>query len=77
MNGIKNILKWFGLDLGAKRNDLLNAVNGIIHGKQDVFHKLDFQEDVHNFGKHGERKKFLHLKEDSIRSWLLVQRRKL
>ena len=39
--------------------------------------EFDTQEDFENFKKDKERKQFLHLKEQSVRSSILIQGRKL
>ena len=56
--------------------------NSIIENNIEVpyeIHLVEFnsQEDFDNFKQDEERKKFLHLKEDSIKSSILIQGTKL
>jgi hypothetical protein len=35
--------------------------------------EFDSEQDFHNFGKDEERKKFMHLKEQSIKSVMMIK----
>lgn len=75
---IPTISKYNGkLTLRIRPTDNCFIENNI--DKPYEIHLVEFhtQEDFDNFKKDEERKKFLHLKEDSIRTSILIQGTKL
>ncbi|SIT08956.1 hypothetical protein SAMN05421766_10967 [Zobellia uliginosa] len=75
---IPSILKYKGRLMLRIRPDKNSVIEKNIETPYEI-HLVEFdsQEDFDNFKNDKERKKFLHLKEKSIRSSLLIQGRKV
>ena len=75
---IPTILKYNGQLLLRVRPDEKNYIESNIEKPYEI-HLVEFasEEDFENFKKDEERKKFLHLKEQSIKSTLLIKGIKL
>src|SRR6187402_3439658 len=75
---IPTILKYNGQLLLRVRPDDKNYIENNIEKPYEI-HLVEFasEEDFENFKKDEERKKFLHLKEQSIKSTLLIKGSKL
>ena len=75
---IPTILKYNGQLLLRVRPDDKNYIENNIEKPYEI-HLVEFasEEDFENFKKDEERKKFLHLKEQSIKSTLLIKGTKL
>ncbi len=75
---IPTILKYNGQLLLRVRPDDVNYIENNI-GKPYEIHLVEFasEEDFENFKQDEERKKFLHLKEQSIKEVLLIKGIKL
>ena len=72
------ILKYNGRLLLRIRPDNNSFVEHHIDKPYEIhFVEFDTEQDFENFKQDGERKKFLHLKEQSIRKSILVQGTKL
>jgi uncharacterized protein (DUF1330 family) len=75
---IPAISKYNGrLTLRIRPTDNCIIVNNIEKPYEIHLVEFDTQEDFDNFKKDEERKKFLHLKEQSIRASILIQGSKL
>lgn len=75
---IPTILKYNGQLLLRVRPDNKNYIESNIEKPYEI-HLVEFasEEDFENFKQDEERKKFLHLKEQSIKSVLLIKGTKL
>lgn len=75
---IPTILKYNGQLLLRVRPDEKNYIESNIEKPYEI-HLVEFasEEDFENFKKDEERKKFLHLKEQSIKSVLFIKGTKL
>jgi len=75
---IPTILKYNGQLLLRVRPDEKNYIENNIEKPYEI-HLVEFasEEDFENFKQDDERKKFLHLKEKSIKSVLLIKGNKL
>lgn len=75
---IPTILKYNGQLLLRVRPDDKNYIESNIEKPYEI-HLVEFasEEDFENFKQDEERKKFLHLKEQSIKSVLLIKGTKL
>ena len=75
---IPTILKYNGQLLLRVRPDAKNYIESNIEKPYEI-HLVEFasEEDFENFKQDEERKKFLHLKEQSIKSVLLIKGIKL
>ena len=75
---IPAILKYNGRLLLRVRPDNTSVIESNIEKPYEI-HLVEFdtEQDFENFKQDEERKKFLHLKEQSVRSTLLIKGRKL
>lgn len=75
---IPTILKYNGRLLLRVRPDDKSIIEHNIEKPYEIhFVEFDSEEDFENFKHDDERKKFLHLKEKSIKSSILIQGSKL
>lgn len=75
---IPTISKYNGRLLFRVRPTESNFIESQIEKPYEIhFVEFEAQEDLDNFMKDEERKKFLHLKEQSIKSSILIQGTKL
>ena len=75
---IPTILKYNGRRVFRVRPTESNFIECQIEKPYEIhFVEFDAQEDLDNFMKDEERKKFIHLKEQSIKSSILIKGTKL